>query len=418
MIEQARQEADELPHRRSPRRPIAVSLASTLINAALSGGLLVLLSRSGRLEEIADYTVGTVGASAAAALLSAGTSFAYLTGDDVMRRRVLRWRLLVVLPLLIAIAAAVGVFYEHLGYGGVGVATAAAAVAINGVGELQYGDLQRSLRYERAAAGAIVTKAVGAGLALSLLPLGPALLAAALLQVPLLHCLSVGDRMNLHALAGRSAVRPPRTVAPLAAYAAAEYAGSRMDTAALSIVAAPATVGAYGAVYSIFQFSSSLAYAAVSSLIPLRNRYVREPGQERTLRRMEALLVLATVAGMLGVVLVADRIVEVMRLEGSGAATWLRLLALATPFYLVNRITASRLIAKRAYAQAVRVPLFILLAGVPLLVLLLPRHGAQGAAAATLGQELAAAILLGLVALRRALRARRPAGVEAGGIAL
>lgn len=382
-------------------RGASLSVGSSLLGALINGGLLIWLTRSGRLAEIAGYTVGTVAASLISVVLTAGTSFAYLTGSDDLRERIRRWRVAVVLPALLIASMGVTALYSALDYSAVNVSAAVLAVALNGVAELQYADLHRELRYGRSAAAATASKAVGAGLALWLLPLGPALLVGAVVQFLVLQGFLRADRLRPpRPLFVRGRTVPPKECAPLAAYSIAEYSGSRLDTLALSVVAAPATVGAYAAIYGIYQFVTSLTYTAISSLVPMRNRFVSSRDEEKSLRRVEGVLLALSVLGVGVGLATAEIVVAVTGLGDGEAVTWLRLLLLATPFFLYNRIVASRHIAKRDYRAAVRVPLSILACSVPLLLLLIPLLGATGAAAATLGQEAAGALVMTVLVRR------------------
>ena len=382
------------------RRAVTFSVSTNLISASLTGAMVLTLTRLDRLGEIAAYTVGTVAASFVAVLLTAGSSLAYLTGDDELRGRVRRWRLVIVLPMLSVASFAVGALYVSKGYSGVQVTAVALAIALNGVAELQYADLQRGLKFERCAMASLGSKSLALVLCVTVTTLGVALMIAAALQVVALQMLLGRRRLRLPSplLAGATTF-PPRQVTPLAIYSGAEYTGARLDTAALSFMASTHTVGAYGVVYTLFQLISSLGYTAATSLIPLRNRYTAVPDQESTLRRVErGLIVVSAVVAIGGWFAAAPLLTGLLHLHDTSAVLWLRLLLIAMPFYLVNRTVASRRIARGAYWQALHVPGLILAIGLPLLVVLLPRFGATGAAVATLGQEVSAAMLLLAVA--------------------
>ncbi|WP_346535167.1 hypothetical protein [Micromonospora sp. DPT] len=377
-------------------------LASGLLNAAV----LALSARNGQTGEIATYAVVTAALTLVAVAVAGGSPLLYISGDAGQRRAVRSQWVFLTLPIMALGTLAVGAFYSRSGYEWPAMLAVGAVAMGNNLALLQLSDLARDLRFGSSAlvicgckVPALVMVAGGARLSTALL------VAAAVQFLVAEACLGRRSWLRpgqLADLSPRRALSVFRMNRHLFTYTVAEYFGGRVTTVALSLLATPRVMGAFGAVISIYQALGGVLLATLR--VPMVGRVRSRQGIGSAAPDRQAELVAVLGAAMIAAVtmVAAPWIVgDLLRLPSPGAVLWLMLLAAALPFLTVVRAVTLNQIGDAAYRQATRI--MLLNAGLitPLALVAVPLAGPTGAAAATLAAEVLTAAALGLAVLGR-----------------
>ena len=304
-------------------------------------------------------------------------------------------------PSLCVAAAVVLALYSGRGYPvGALLATAGAFIA-NNLAELPLGQLYRDLRFRLVALPTLVSKVGAVAVFVPGAPVTVALLVGAVLNLALFEVLA-GKQAPLRLLwrdrpslaAARRAFRSGRG---LYAYTLAELLALRVPALGLSLVVPLTVMGIFGTVATAFQAVLTVLQSGLNMVLSLRAR----AGGGRQHRRFDA-EALSIGAGLLAAAVIeiaAPRLTSgVLALPEPEAATWLRVLGLALPFFLVNRIAATHAIADGHHTRAARIAACLAVCTTVALVVATPLAGVTGGALATLIGE--AAVALGLLGLR------------------
>jgi O-antigen/teichoic acid export membrane protein len=200
--------------------------------------------------------------------------------------------------------------------------------------------------------------------------------------------------------------RPPRPAAPqlaalfrdLAPFAATFVATTifyRADVLLLAHWRAPGEVGLYNAAYRFLDVTQALAAAGAGALLPYLAREDRN--RSSAARRLPGLVVLAGAPVALGLLVFREGIVHALyRAEYAAAAPILGILALAVIPLAIDMLALAALAAADAMRDAALLYAGAAALNVALNLVLIPSHGAPGAAWAALLSESALALALTL----------------------
>lgn len=156
-----------------------------------------------------------------------------------------------------------------------------------------------------------------------------------------------------------------------------------------------AAVGLYAAAYTLISFFLNLATAYTMSLIPALTRLRALPGEGRAVFDLSMVQILAgAVPVTAGGILVADAAIRlVFGADYAGAAAPLQVLLLLLPLAAVRHVAQAGLLAHGRQDQLLRTVAWAAAANLVLNLLLIPRWGLLGAAAATVVTEGLRAVL-------------------------
>ncbi|NLU78818.1 hypothetical protein HCA58_10590 [Micromonospora sp. HNM0581] len=411
-----------LPARDTPptapklRAQTLMASAAPLVSGLLNAVMLALSARRGETDEIAAYTVMTAALIVVSMLLAGGTTLLYTAGSEQERSAVRSLRVLIAAPVLLVVAGGVTAFYSAQGYLPTALAVSAIWMVGNNLSELQFADLTRQLRF--VAMSLVITLSRVAALAILLAgaPLTAALAIGSLLQLAaceLLVCRGHAARPPFwQGLSWRSGASALGSNRQLLGYSAAEAAGTRAGSLALSMVATPQIVGSYGVVIAVYQAFTSVLYSGLRVPMAVRVRRRHQLATEDAAPRESEILIMAiAVAGSCAGVFLAPWVTgDLLRLPIAEADVWLQLLALALPLLTLRWAVCLYLISDGNYRAATRLTVFT--AGVLAIGLAaqLPGLGPGGATAAVLGAEAAGVLAIGLVAVVRRGRGRSRSG--------
>jgi O-antigen/teichoic acid export membrane protein len=381
------------PRRRSTVTGFVFVTGSTLVGGVLGAVLIALAARRGEIGEIAAYTVMSGVLALVGVAVGGGGSMLYLGGTDGDRQAVRSQRVLAVLPALVVAALAVLAVYGPRGYPAAALLATAATFVANNLAELPLAQLHRDLRFHLIAAPTLTGKVVA--------------LAAFAVGLPVTGALLVGAVVNLaafEAIAGRSGLvaallrdRPTRAAAlrafrsgrGLYAYTLAELFALRVPGLGLSLVVPVAVMGVFGAVATAFQAVLTVFQSGLNMVLSLR--------AQATGRRSDAEL-LTLGAGLLATVVITAAApwltARVLGLAPPEAAEWLRVLGLALPFFLVNRIAATHAIGDGHHGRAAGIAAGLAVSTTAALAVTTTIAGATGGALATLLGEAGVAVAL------------------------
>jgi len=173
----------------------------------------------------------------------------------------------------------------------------------------------------------------------------------------------------------------------------------RFDTVLLSLLTTSAVVGAYGAGYRILEATLFVAWSVGTSVLPMYS-YL-QPESEPSLRRVfEGSLKFVTVLMVplsLVMFVLAEPLVDLIYglPEYAETVDVLRWLAFAILAYAVGHLAGILVLVRRPGRLTVISFAVVVVFNVVLNLMLIPRYGAEGAAAATLATE----VLLALISL-------------------
>lgn len=393
-----------------------LAAASGVLGGLLNGAMLTICARQGQTEEFAAFTVMSAALAWIIILLVGGSSLLYSTGTEDERRAIRSQRLMVAVPVMLVAAAGVAAVYTDRGYS-LEALCATAVVAIgNNLSELHFGDLGRQMRFLAVAMVVVATRVVALVLVLLGWPLTVALAVGAVLQLLSSALLArrgpAPHQPDWRGLSVRTGLRAFRLNRKLMPYNLAEVVTGRAGVLALSLVAPPSVVGAYGALSTAFQTLVNVLHAGLQ--VPMAARTRRRHGlapATGTGRGSELMMVGAALAaaccGVVGAPWVTTSLLE---LPIPAAASWLQILAIALPFLTVNRAIAMNRLGNGDYPGATRLlTLTAALLGVAILVQI-PHLGPLGAAAATAVAEILTLVVVGALAIAR----RRPRDRRSG----
>jgi O-antigen/teichoic acid export membrane protein len=186
---------------------------------------------------------------------------------------------------------------------------------------------------------------------------------------------------------------------------------ARIDTVILSLLAAEAAVGRYGAAYRLFEatffvsWSLNTAFAAMYTYL----RRDTEPSIHGVFQRSVKLALAALVPCAVTMAVLAEPVTRVLFGEElESAAGSLRLLAPAVLLAGVMYLSSSLIVSRRSATIMVAVTAGMVAVNVALNLLLIPRYADQGAAAAMLATELL------VVPITLAIAARTVGGLRWG----
>ncbi|MFG1871665.1 hypothetical protein [Micromonospora arborensis] len=400
------------PRRRRPRRIASstrhslVASSTNLLNGLLNAALLAWSARHGQTDEIAAYVAVTAALSLVAIVVAGGSPLLYISGDAEQRRAVRSQWVFVTVPCLVLGTVAIGSLYSRSGYEWPTMLSIALVAIGNHHANFQLGDLARELRFVGTAVvvcgckiPALVLVALGGHLS-------SALLIAALIQFVAAEAF-LGRRSWLRPrllaeLSLRRAFSAFRMNRHLCTYSIAEYWGGRMTTVLLSLLVTPQVMGAFGAVFSVYQAQTGVLTAALRVSLVGRVRHRQGLGNVNEGRQGERIALLGAMVIALVSAIAAPWIVgDLLRLPPHGPALWLVLLAVALPFMTIVRAVTLNQIGDASYRQATRIMVLNAVLITPLALAAVPLAGPTGAATATLAAEVLTGAVLGLALLRR-----------------
>ena len=206
----------------------------------------------------------------------------------------------------------------------------------------------------------------------------------------------------------RVAVRPrawPRLARDSAPFGMQEVLGQvifRIDIVILSLLTTSAVVGAYGAGYRLLEATLFLAWSVGTSVLPMYS-YLARDGQpslgrvfEGSLKFVAVIVVPVAVAFFLCARGIVDAVYGLPEYETTVAV--LRWLAFALVAYSVGHLAGILVLVRRPGRLTVIATGVVAVFNVALNLVLIPRFGAEGAAAATLATELLLAAIVVLLA--------------------
>jgi lipopolysaccharide exporter len=393
------------------RRGLAQNSAFALAgDLAAKGGVLAVMMIAGRglaTPEFAVVAAGLAMATLLTAALDLGSQ-TLLTRDGVAgasaRGAMLQALALARAPMLgavLVVAVAIGV-----AEGRVVEALATVLIAVAGAAQLSLTGALRSaqdLRPEAVAklvSGALTLAAAGACVALA------SGAAAVLIAVAAANVLGLAPMLRAARLVVRRGPprRPWRTLraaAPLGAMALATLAYYRSGTIALSLLSTPRQTAAFAAASTLAWGLLSVANAVTTGLLPrLAAAHDVAERVAVTRRALAWLSALGAVLGGLVAILAHPLLVLVFGRRYGGAAGPLALLAAATVLIAPTGVLGTALVAAgRVRPLAVQVAASLAV-NLVVLVALVPRLGAWGAATATLVCEAVALALVFRAAMR------------------
>jgi O-antigen/teichoic acid export membrane protein len=382
----------------------AVALpAASVANGVLNSGILAISARQGQTGQIAAYAIVVALLALVSIAAGGGSGLLYLSGTDDEREAVRSQRLLIVLPALILATIGIGFWYAPHGYGWSAILLSGVVVLGNNLGELQYGDLSRQARFYESAVVGPASKIPAIVLIFMGVPLTVTLTVSVLVQFfaneALLWKTCTWLRMDaLRRVSYRSAVSALFMGRRLFSYSAVELFNGRAATIAVSFFATPAVMGTFGAILSMYQGAVAVFYSALQ--VPMAARVRKRHGLggfSRRESRSEILAIVAVFVFSVALYFAAPWVVrEGLNLVDQDSVSWLRVLAAALPFCLVNRAVAMYFIGKGEYRHATRAVIPVALTMTVSLAALLPVLGATGAAISTLSAELLAACIFSL----------------------
>ncbi|MGH3719188.1 MAG: hypothetical protein ACRDRI_10195 [Pseudonocardiaceae bacterium] len=399
------------PSRGTTLRDFVVVTGSTLLGGLLNALLIALAARHGQGAEIAAYTVMTAVLAIVGVVVGGGSSVLYLSGTEDERRAVRSQRILAVFPSLVLAASAVALFYGVRGYSALALTAAALVFIGNNLAELSLSQLYRDTRFLRTAVPTYLSKAGALAAFVAGAPLTMALLVGAVVNLASLEFLA-GPQSSLRAMrhdrptaaAARRALRSGRA---LYAYTGCELYALKVPSIGLSLVFPVNVMGAFGAVAAAYQALLQVFQSGLLMLVSLRARRHSGLDQAQTHRRDAELTslgagILCAAVLVLGAPLLT---MHVLRLHVPESSTWLRILGLAVPFFLFNRIIATNAIGDARYSAAARIAVSLAVLSTVSLTIAIPPLGVTGGALSTLCAE---GVVAGtLLARRLPLRTRR-----------
>ncbi|MEU2611996.1 hypothetical protein ABZ570_10485 [Micromonospora sp. NPDC007271] len=398
---------------RSSTRNSLIASSSGLASGLLNAAVLALSARDGQTGEIAAYTVVTAALTLVGIAVAGGSPLLYISGDAEQRRAVRSQWVFLTLPSMAVGTVAIGAFYSRSGYEWPAMLAVGAVAVGNNLAALQLGDLARELRFIRSALVICGCKVPALLMVVTGARLTTALLVATVVQFLVAEaCLGRHSWLRparLTDLSPRRAMSVFGMNRHLFTYTIAEFYSGRVTTVALSLIATPRVMGAFGAVISVYQALGGVLLAALRVSLVGRVR-IRQGIGGRTGPDRQAELVAVLGATVMAVVTAVGApwiSGELLRLPDSGPAVWLILLAVALPFMTVARAATLNLIGDADYGTATRIMLLNAALISPLAIVAVPLAGPMGAAVSTLGAEVLTVAALGLPWLRR--RGRWPA---------
>lgn len=344
------------------RRGSLVMSISSLANGLINAAILAIAAREGQTEEIASYTVVSATLALVAVAISGGATLLYVTGSEPERRAVYSQRLIFVVPALSLGVLGIGAIYAGRGYQWLSILAAGVAVVGNNFAELQYGDLTREMRFLTSAVIACGCKVPTVILTSVGVRLTAGLGAAALVQFLALELVRGGYRCRKPlAISLREALRAFSINRVLFGYGLAELYNGRAPSLVVSFTASPKVMGCFGAVSGAHQAFAAVLYAGLQAPMASRAR-VRLGLDSRSGddRGAELLSVLgASAVGALVMGAAPWIATKALRLPIVDAAEWLRILAVALPFIMINRAVTTSLIGTGRHRRAMTVATLI-----------------------------------------------------------
>jgi len=170
----------------------------------------------------------------------------------------------------------------------------------------------------------------------------------------------------------------------------------RVDTVLLSLLTVSAVVGSYNAAYRIFEATLFVAWSVGNSVLPMYS-YLERRGKPSLDAVFEgSLKFMAVVMVPISTVLLVCAEAIVLLVFGpdyASTASVLRWLALTPVIYTLGHLAGLLVLVRRAGRLTVIVTAVTAVFTIALCLVLIPRYGAEGAAAATLATETLLAVL-------------------------
>lgn len=444
------QNREDGPAEDSPRasRRIASGTAVRAVGELLAkpASLLfyIVLARKLGDDEFGEFIFGL--SLSTVLLAAAGLGTKDLVARQVARRHervdVLLWNVLVLKGLMaLALMVAIGILVTVLGYSieaRLAILVVSLGVAFEYETSIFSSVFQAYERQQHIATSLLINRTFTAAAGIGALLAGAGL-------VPVSILFTVGSALGLlssYVLMQRRVVRPNvevdpsrwrellRAGLPLGILEVASTASMRSSVVLLGILAAGSVdVGQYGAAFRLIEATLFIPWSLSSAMVPWFSRH--GPQSTIPLKRGFELALKFVIAAMMPLALVlgiyADEIVNLLYGDGfEGAVTPLQVLAPMTVLWGVNSIVSSVLIGRNS-------PRFYLLPAAASIVLnavlsvvLIPDHGAIGAAAATVPSVALLAILTvtstsrltGAISLSRTLSAPIAAAAVGAAVAV
>lgn len=177
----------------------------------------------------------------------------------------------------------------------------------------------------------------------------------------------------------------------------------RVDAVLLSLLAPIDEVGVYGVAFRFLEHGLFAPLLFMGALFPVLAGYLAQgdPRLESTVQRAFTLLLLLAVPAAVGILVLAEPLVELLVGGGYQASvTPLRVLAVAVLFAFLNPLFTNLLVAADLQARVLKATLLAIAVNVALNLVLIPAYGATGAAAATVVSEILAVTVVAVAAIR------------------
>jgi hypothetical protein len=403
-----------LPFRSVAGRSSIIATASAFASMLVNAVIVVLSARAGELTEIATYTLMTAVMAVLAVAVGGGSSLLYVSGDEKQRLAVRSQWVFLIFPSMTIGTVVTGLLYSDRGYDWLPMLSVGLVAIGNNLAQLQFGDLAREMRFGAIAWLMVVSKVPALVLVATGTRMTTALVAATIVQTVATEA-ALGRsswirRRCLKQLSPALVISAFRMSRNLFVYTLAETYSARAASVALSVFSTPITMGCFGTVLAVYHAvrGSLQSGVRVSMVAKARFRHGLEESQP-TGREVEVTAACTAVFATVFLIVAAPWITtDLLRLPMPQATDWLRILAVAIPFMIVNMALALRSIGDGEYRNAQRVSLIIAGWLTPMAAVTIPFFGAFGAAFSSLFSEAFAAALLGMAYLI----SRRPADLK------
>jgi hypothetical protein len=375
----------------------AVSSFGGLLNGLLSAIILALAASRGETGEIAAYTVMTAVLSFVSILIGGGASLMYASGTVDERRAIWSQWILIVGPGIIIATIGVSAFYWGRGYAIPALLLSGFVFLLNNYGQLQLADLTRAERFIDSAFVIVGSKVLGLIFALLGLSLTPVLALAAVAQILLSSVMawrrSSPDSCRLANVSLVEALAAYSMNKHLFGLTAADLYSSKAASVVLSFMVTPQTMGVFGAILNAYQALVAVLYTAIRAPMAARIR-ARIDGLSRADVRTEGAIVVVAVIMAFVLAWSAPFIAtDILKIPGTEAIGWLRVLAASLPFLAINRVIMFTRVGNGQYRSASRVAWLTAITATPTLVIV-PILGGGGAALVSLIAEAVTAIVV------------------------
>jgi|GEM_PF-6964949 len=314
--------------------------ASSGLSSMLTMVILLIASRRGEFDGVASYATGVAAGALIAALLSGGTTLAFVNGGPRTRVAVIRLRLRLVAPALLlggSIAAfAYSVFSE---FTLLGVLAGVASVCFNNLAELESSRLKSNLRTGTVLCVMVTSRAIGVLLVVDF-SYGLSMFMASALSF--LGLLIASRLLTSEEIVKRGTFVENVRLAYSPFYVAVailDAAVTRSPYLFVGLQVFASGIAPVSALMSAQQGISALLIAAVFTTMSVRGRTGNSSAWMNKIDRMT--VGFSVVVGLTGAVF-GDFFAGLIGVTGTQSGTWMGLLSLAIIPYVLNRVNQYR----------------------------------------------------------------------------